>query len=435
MRRSLIMGLLLLTACEVAPFVPFVAEPSCVDGEVNGDETGLDCGGSCELACGVGAGCLLASDCVEGVCQAGRCQEASCEDGVHNGEESDLDCGGPCEASCGIDQGCLLPGDCGSGVCEEGLCAAPRCDDGVHNGEEADLDCGFTCGQPCATDQLCLLAEDCESLVCDGGRCAAPRCDDSVHNGDEMAQDCGGSCAAGCPADTRCLQASDCLSQICQEGFCAPDPVENCLAGPHAANDPRRQEACRMLGYMNADRNLFVDEAGNALPLQWDPDLFLVAAAHSRDMCERAYFAHQNPDGESPSDRARRMGFNVPVAENIAVNLDAASAQHAFMHEPTCTGHRGNILNPRNVTVGIGIVECDHPGFQWDDYVMYTQNFRMDFGVAESAYCQNPALDCELPPDPVSTATAECPAQVVRWGWCDYDPAEIMEPRWNCPDD
>ncbi len=297
------------------------------------------------------------------------------------------------------------------------------------------MDCGQVCPQGCAEAQSCFEGSDCLSGVCEEGRCQAPRCDDQVRNGAETDVDCGGDCARGCPFGAACEEGRDCSSGLCEASRCDRGPVEACLSGPHADGDPRRAEACRMLGYLNADRALFVDEAGGALPLRWDPDLFLVAASHSEDMCERAYFAHQNPDGESPSDRARRMGFPVPVAENIAVNLDAASAQHAFMHEPTCTGHRGNILNPRNVTVGIGIIECDQPGFRWDGYVFYTQNFRMDFGRAESSYCQDPALACELPPDPVSTASAECPAQVVQWGWCDYDPAGIMEPRWNCPDD
>lgn len=44
---------------------------TCFDGIMNGDETGIDCGGSCEESC------------------------HSCEDGIQNGNETGVDCGGP----------------------------------------------------------------------------------------------------------------------------------------------------------------------------------------------------------------------------------------------------------------------------------------------------------------------------------------------------
>jgi hypothetical protein len=45
----------------------------CGDATQNGDETGVDCGGSC-LPCQLGGGCKLATDCVNGLnCTAGTC--------------------------------------------------------------------------------------------------------------------------------------------------------------------------------------------------------------------------------------------------------------------------------------------------------------------------------------------------------------------------
>ena len=129
------------------------------------------------------------------------------------------------------------------------------------------------------------------------------------------------------------------------------------------------------------------------------------------------------------------MGFNVPVAENIAVIQHPASTMHAFMAEPTCTGHRGNILDPRNTRVGIGVHHCNNPNSRWNGYVFYTQNFHMDFSIEEAPYCLDARTSCELPANPVSTATRECPAEQRGWGWCDYDAADIMAPRWNCPQD
>jgi Fibrinogen beta and gamma chains, C-terminal globular domain len=44
-----------------------------------------------------GQGCGEPSDCASGVCVAEQCQPPSCEDGVQNGDESGIDCGGSCE--------------------------------------------------------------------------------------------------------------------------------------------------------------------------------------------------------------------------------------------------------------------------------------------------------------------------------------------------
>jgi len=50
--------------------------PACDDGFMNGDETGVDCGGSCPEAC------------------------PTCIDGILNGDEIEIDCGGPLCPSC-----------------------------------------------------------------------------------------------------------------------------------------------------------------------------------------------------------------------------------------------------------------------------------------------------------------------------------------------
>ncbi|PWJ44475.1 di-heme oxidoredictase family protein [Sediminitomix flava] len=69
-------------------------EPTCSDGIQNGDETGIDCGGTDCEAC------------------------ATCNDGIQNGDETGIDCGGA--------------------DCEP--CAT--CNDGIQNGDETGLDCG-----------------------------------------------------------------------------------------------------------------------------------------------------------------------------------------------------------------------------------------------------------------------------------------------------
>ena len=56
----------------------------CFDGLNNPNETGIDCGGACDLPCPLGAPCLVAGDCDSGLCTAG----GSC------GCVGDVDCPG-----------------------------------------------------------------------------------------------------------------------------------------------------------------------------------------------------------------------------------------------------------------------------------------------------------------------------------------------------
>src|SRR5688572_17453243 len=72
-------------------------------------------------------------------CDAASCAEPTCVDGVENGDETDLDCGGSCAPGrrCGDGLGCGGGGDCQSGVCTGQVCAAAACGDGVRQGNEA----------------------------------------------------------------------------------------------------------------------------------------------------------------------------------------------------------------------------------------------------------------------------------------------------------
>ncbi|MGZ3456797.1 MAG: hypothetical protein ACXVEF_44740, partial [Polyangiales bacterium] len=72
----------------------------------------------------------------------------SCTNGLIDGDETDVDCGGSC-GKCDPGRGCASASDCAGGVCSKGLCAAPSCTDGAKNGDETDIDCGGSCG-PCA---------------------------------------------------------------------------------------------------------------------------------------------------------------------------------------------------------------------------------------------------------------------------------------------
>jgi len=53
-------------------FVPVSTSPTCKDGQKNGTETDIDCGGSCG-PCGLDAACQKSSDCGSGQCVMGLC--------------------------------------------------------------------------------------------------------------------------------------------------------------------------------------------------------------------------------------------------------------------------------------------------------------------------------------------------------------------------
>ena len=105
---------------------------------------------------------------------------------------------------------------------------------------------------------------------------------------------------------------------------------------------------------MNQDR---VSEGLSAL--RCDLRLAEVARAHSRDMFERDFFDHTNPDGEQPWDRMRRYGITgwSLAGENIASGQRSpAEVQAAWMNSP---GHRANILTADFTHVGVAFFTAD----------------------------------------------------------------------------
>ncbi len=102
-------------SCE-GDFAPNV----CGDGFVRGGEACDDLnaadGDGCSSSCAVEPGFTCGG-------QPSSC--ASCGDGEKNGSETDVDCGGGCPA-CGPTKTCTLSQDCTSGSCLNGTCACPE---------------------------------------------------------------------------------------------------------------------------------------------------------------------------------------------------------------------------------------------------------------------------------------------------------------------
>lgn len=102
-------------------------------------------------------------------------------------------------------------------------------------------------------------------------------------------------------------------------------------------------------------------EKFNVLPLREDPLLTLAAQLKAKDMLERQYFSHQDPDGNPPWKWLKKVGYDFQVAgENLAIGfLDSEEVFSAWMNSYS---HRENLLNPRFEEMGIGIAKGNFKG-------------------------------------------------------------------------
>jgi hypothetical protein len=110
--------------------------------------------------------------CPEGACVTSPLEHA-CRNRVRDGDETDVDCGGSCQA-CWTDKTCAVDADCQSQACN-GACAAPTCSDGVRDGFESDVDCGGVC-PACAIGKTCAADRDCASDTCNAAIAALGTC-------------------------------------------------------------------------------------------------------------------------------------------------------------------------------------------------------------------------------------------------------------------
>ncbi len=199
---------------------------ACDNGAVTHDPT--NSGSTCEADGGTvcdGDGecveCAEPADCESNVCQNNECRPELCGNGELDPDESDIDCGGSC-GGCEPEQMCVDDEDCIGLDCTSDVCV-PNCNDGVKNNTEADTDCGPGCLVACAINDSCENDIDCTSEFCHPttGLCTEPSCSDEILNGDEVEEDCGGPDCDPCSGI--CTLNSQCVSGICYGNAC----VEN----------------------------------------------------------------------------------------------------------------------------------------------------------------------------------------------------------------
>jgi len=131
-------------------------------------------------------------------------------------------------------------------------------------------------------------------------------------------------------------------------------------------------------------------------------EISVIARAHSRDMRVRGFFSHDNPDGDTPTDRARKAGFSGLVkspdgkprhglSENIGRVGRYSSIQQSKRNEKVVgrrirwqseallarqivkgfldsPAHKKNLLDPTKAYIGVGI-------HVYREHVFVTQNF------------------------------------------------------------
>ena len=91
----------------------------------------------------------------------------------------------------------------------------------------------------------------------------------------------------------------------------------------------------------------------------------------------------------------------------IHIISDPIPGHYDFMAEPTCVGHRSNILQPRAVRAAMALHLCDRQSNDWTGYRYVTENFHWDFNV-EVQWCEVGSHVCNDPDEPVSVARQYC---------------------------
>ncbi|RVU46833.1 hypothetical protein EA187_06785 [Lujinxingia sediminis] len=191
--------------------------PTCDDGEQNGGETGVDCGGSeCE-ACEPGQGCEDGGDCSSGLCQNNICVGVGCE-GV-SCDEGQACYRGQCYAACDHSA------ECGAEErCFQGACTALSCDDVICGAAETCY--RGVCYATCQDDGSCSE----EGAQCVEGGCVVPTCDDGVQNGAESDVDCGGDSCEACDVGQQCGADADCGEALAGPwGECVFEDGDACI--------------------------------------------------------------------------------------------------------------------------------------------------------------------------------------------------------------
>ncbi|MBI2580298.1 hypothetical protein HYV85_00640 [Candidatus Woesearchaeota archaeon] len=198
--------------------------PPCSNGVQDGDETGVDCGGSCVLANVVdycdgkdnNRNCLVDEDCkpsgtvtiekpIKGSPSANQQAEPTCHDGFKNQDELWDDCGGVCvtnetelcdgvdnNRNCVIDENdaCIVKNEYYESIMslplsDQGQPLLPACDNGIQDGGESGVDCGGPCILPEVVEDGCDGVDNNKDCEVDAVRGVGIMCMKSINETSE----------------------------------------------------------------------------------------------------------------------------------------------------------------------------------------------------------------------------------------------------------
>ncbi|WP_405438212.1 CAP domain-containing protein [Streptomyces avidinii] len=124
-------------------------------------------------------------------------------------------------------------------------------------------------------------------------------------------------------------------------------PSKSATPAPRPPLDGHSAEEASVVELVNQER-----APAGCGPVRANPPLAALAGAFSLDMATRGFFSHDDPDGNTPWDRATKAGLSGLGGENIARGQgDAEAVMKAWMNSPE---HRANILNCEFRTLGVG---------------------------------------------------------------------------------
>ncbi|MBR1443155.1 MAG: hypothetical protein IJ583_06435 [Firmicutes bacterium] len=109
------------------------------------------------------------------------------------------------------------------------------------------------------------------------------------------------------------------------------------------------------------------ERAKNGLSeLKWSDELAGFAREHSKDMAERNYFGHTDPQGVTFVDRINEANIRYSYcAENVAAG--STTAEGVMEQWLGSSGHRANILSSETEYIGVGLcydADSDY-GYYW----------------------------------------------------------------------
>ncbi|CAN99522.1 hypothetical protein sce9349 [Sorangium cellulosum So ce56] len=228
----------------------------CPDNTLNGNESDIDCGGSCLEKCEVGEMCRDDVDCKTSICAGTRCQPKK---GL--GEPCDADV--KCESTHCVD-GVCCDAECSAlcyacttslrGIGQDGVCGP------IASDRDPDEECNSQAPATCGNTGFCNGAGACQqhpaTTACREATCSADgitleladTCNGSGSCVDRGNQSCapfscrGDACTDQLRAGEPCTSASECADGYCVDGVCCQTACGN--------GSPGDCQACNVAGHL-----------------------------------------------------------------------------------------------------------------------------------------------------------------------------------------